>query len=100
MLRHIVFFSVKQGEDREAVHDGLKLLEANPHAEHVEIGTNLKQDSLGNDVDFIVYAEFSDADALASYKAHPSYQASIDRVRPLRELRIAADFLSPVEAHR
>jgi hypothetical protein len=98
MLRHIVFFSVKQNEDREEVLAGLKLLEANPHAAHVEVGTSLKADSLGNEVDFVVYAEFPDEAALAAYKAHPLYQTSIDRVRPLRELRIAADFFSPGKA--
>jgi quinol monooxygenase YgiN len=40
----------------------------------------------------VVYGEFEDAAALAAYKAHPAYQASIDIVRPIREMRIAADF--------
>jgi len=43
-------------------------------------------------VDVIVYAEFESAEALAAYKAHPLYEASIKAVRPLRDLRIAADF--------
>jgi len=43
----------------------------------------------------VVYGEFTDAAALAAYKAHPLYQESIRRVRPLRELRMAADFQSP-----
>ncbi|RWB25255.1 MAG: hypothetical protein EOQ42_35210, partial [Mesorhizobium sp.] len=29
---------------------------------------------------------------LAAYKAHPLYQEAIKRVRPLRELRLAADY--------
>ena len=32
---------------------------------------------------------------LADYKAHPVYQESIDLVRPLREMRMAADYVVP-----
>ena len=46
-----------------------------------------------DDPDFIVYAEFADQKALDAYKAHPLYQKSISIVRPLRSMRIAADFL-------
>ena len=47
----------------------------------------------GKDPDFIVYAEFSNQEALDAYKAHPLYKKSISIVRPLRDMRIAADFL-------
>lgn len=43
-------------------------------------------------MDVIVYGEFDDAAALAAYKAHELYAEAIRRVRPLRELRFAADF--------
>lgn len=92
MIRHIVFFTVPDRADLDAVRAGLSLLTENPHARFVEIGTNLKTDQLGTDVDFVVYGEFDDEAALAAYKAHPLYQASIDRVRPLREMRLAADY--------
>jgi len=39
----------------------------------------------------VVYAEFPDRAALAAYKAHPVYDAVTRSVRPLRELRFAAD---------
>jgi quinol monooxygenase YgiN len=45
-----------------------------------------------------VYAEFKDEAALAAYKAHPIYQVSIAKVRPLRELRLAVDFESALPA--
>ena len=92
MIRHIVYFSVRSAADRERVLEGLRLLEANPHALFLEVGENLKLDSLGNEVDFVVYGEFTDAAALEAFKAHPSYEASIAAVRPIRDLRIAADF--------
>jgi hypothetical protein len=55
-------------------------------------GTNLKTDQLGGEADMIVYGEFESEAQLAAYKAHPNYQRSIEIVRPLRELRIAADY--------
>jgi len=64
-----------------------------PHAQHFEVGRNLHSDAITEShVDLVVYAEFEDESALAAYKAHPIYAACISRVRPLRELRIAADF--------
>jgi quinol monooxygenase YgiN len=91
MIRHIVFFTATS-DNIDEVRAGLSLLTANPHASLLEIGTNVKTDQLGTDIDLVVYGEFEDEAALAAYKAHPIYQQSIDAVRPIRELRIAADY--------
>ncbi|MET0363470.1 MAG: Dabb family protein [Sphingobium sp.] len=91
MIRHIVFFTATP-ENVDEVRAGLSLLTGNPHASLLEIGTNVKTDQLGTDIDLIVYGEFEDEAALAAYKAHPIYQKSIDAVRPIREVRIAADY--------
>jgi quinol monooxygenase YgiN len=91
MIRHIVFFTATP-ENVDEVRAGLSLLTGNPHASLLEIGTNVKTDQLGTDIDLIVYGEFEDEAALAAYKAHPIYQESIDAVRPIREVRIAADY--------
>jgi len=40
----------------------------------------------------IVYGEFDNATDLAAYKAHALYEESIERVRPLRDMRVAADY--------
>jgi len=93
VIRHIVFFTAP-AEELEKVRAGLSILTAIPHARLLEIGTNLKTDQLGTDVDLVVYGEFDDEAALAAYKAHPDYQRSIDLVRPLREMRMAADYES------
>ncbi len=90
MIRHFVFFSAKPG-CLDTVLDGLKVLENNPHASHIEVRLNEKLDPLSQEIDVVVYAEFSDETALESFKAHPLYQESIDRVRPNRELRFVAD---------
>ena len=54
--------------------------------------TGSLQFSKSSEVDVIVYAEFDSEEALAAYKAHRLYEDSIKAVRPLREIRIAADF--------
>jgi hypothetical protein len=95
VIRHIVFFTAKNPQDREAIYEGLRLLVDIPDSDHLEIGRNLGKDRVSPDgPDFIVYGEFKDEAQLAAYKAHPLYQKSIDMVRPLRDMRIAADFLS------
>ncbi|MBB4289104.1 hypothetical protein GGE16_001120 [Rhizobium leguminosarum] len=91
MIRHIVFFTVPE-EHLQEVRSGLSILTGIPHARLLEIGTNVKTDQLGTEIDLVVYGEFDDEAALAAYKAHPDYQLSIERVRPLREKRIAADY--------
>ena len=93
MIRHVVFFSARAGEDAEHVRDGLMMLRDIPHVRHFEVGRNLQSDQLSDRrVDLVVYAEFEDEAALAAYKAHPLYAECVARVRPLRELRLAADF--------
>ncbi len=94
MIRHIVFFRARRREDVGAVLDGLSILKTIPHAKLLEVTPNGRLDQLGNEVDVVVYGEFADAAALAAYKAHPTYQESIDRVRPLRDLRMAADYVA------
>jgi hypothetical protein len=93
MIRHVVFFSAKDKKDVDAIAEGLSVLNAIPYADHFEVSRNLQADALtGDAVEVIVYAEFSNEDQLAAYKAHPVYQQCIAKVRPLRELRMAADF--------
>ena len=91
MIRHIVFFTAKDPSQLDAIVEGLELLGTITHSSHFEVTRNRKVDQIGNDMDVVVYAEFADAAALAAYKAHPIYAEATRRVRPLRELRFAAD---------
>lgn len=91
-IRHVVFFSAKDKADVTRIIEGLSRLGKIPQTEVFEVRQNTRDDALSGEVDVIVYAEFANAEALAAYKAHPLYQESIDIVRPLRDLRIAADF--------
>lgn len=95
MIRHIVFFTARRSEDVGTIRAGLQRLGEIPHAQAFEVAANGKLDPMGNDIDVIVYAEFADEAALAAYKAHPLYDETTRRVRPLRELRYSADFRSP-----
>jgi len=92
MIRHIVLFSAKDKADIGRIVDGLACLSRIPHARRLEVARNQKTDQLGNDVDVVVYGEFDSQAELAAYKAHPLYEEAIKLVRPLRELRLAADF--------
>lgn len=93
MIRHIVFFSAREGRSVEEVRKGLMMLADIPHATHFEVGRNLGADAISPDApDLVVYAEFADEAALAAFKAHPTYAACTAHVRPMREMRIAADF--------
>ncbi|MDF1669173.1 MAG: Dabb family protein [Roseovarius sp.] len=97
MIRHIVFFSAAESSDVEAIRDGLMMLGDIAHSQHFEVGRNLQSDQIaGTPIDVIVYAEFADEAALAAYKADPIYAACTAKVRPMREVRIAADFAASI----
>ena len=91
LIRHIVFFTARTPDEIEAIVAGLERLGQIPSARHFEVRRNTRVDQIGNEVDVVVYAEFADAAALAAYKAHPIYADVTLKVRPLRELRLAAD---------
>ena len=92
MLHHIVLFSAKSPEYVDEIFRGLKLLEQIPHSETLVITRNLKKDQISGEIDVVVFGVFKDAEQLEQYKAHPLYQESIQRVRPLRDTRAVADF--------
>ena len=92
MIRHVVLFSAKTPENVGPIVEGLSMLAQIPMARNFQVTRNRQADSYSNEIDVVVYAEFEDADALAAYRAHPIYQKCIEVVRPLRDLRFAADF--------
>jgi len=92
MIRHFVFFTAKTPANVEAIRRGLSILTEIPYALKLEIAENRKSDPLSTEADIVVYGEFEDHAALAAYKAHAIYAEAIKLVRPLREMRFAADF--------
>jgi len=91
-IRHVVLFSAKDEADVARIRDGLSMLADIPHSSTFEVVQNSRVDSLSGEIDVVVYAEFEDQAAMKAYKDHPIYQKAIDVVRPLRDMRIAADF--------
>lgn len=91
MIRHIVFFSARNPADLDTIEAGLRPLEHVAAASRLEVRRNLRRDQLDNAIDIVVYGEFADEAALDAYKADPAYARAIEIVRPLRELRFAAD---------
>lgn len=91
MIRHIVFFSVKEGQDIDVVREGLERLKAIPHSDVFEVLPNSKVDPMCNQIDLVVYGEFKDEAALFAFKADPIYAATTRYVRPMREMRLSAD---------
>lgn len=94
MIRHIVFFTAKRRDDLETIRLALSRLGDIPHSLAFEVVANAKADPMGNEIDVVVYGEFANEAALAAYKAHPIYDETTRKVRPLRELRYSADFRS------
>ncbi len=95
MIRHIVYFSAKDPADVETIRENLMMLADIPYSRHFEVGRNMRVDQINQTrVDLVVYAEFESDAELEAYKAHPTYQACIDRVRPMRDTRIAVDFVA------
>ncbi len=91
MIRHIVFFTLKDPARRAEVIAKLERLGTIPGSTLFEVRANAKADQIGNDIDIVVYSEFPSLVALKAYKTHPIYAETTSAVRPLRELRFAAD---------
>lgn len=91
MIRHIVLFTLKDRAQADLAVERLGRLATIPGSSTFEVTRNLKADLYGNDIDVVVYAEFPDIAALHAYKSHPTYAETTALVRPMRELRFAAD---------
>lgn len=91
MIRHIVFFTLKDPSEAPEIVGQLKRLGTIPGSTVFEVTQNHKADLFGNEIDIVVYGEFPNIDALHAYKKHPTYMDVTNTVRPRRELRFAAD---------
>jgi hypothetical protein len=91
LIRHIVFFTARHAEDIHGMIADLRRLGGIRGVGRFEVTRNRKVDQLGNDIDIVVYAEFPSEAALRTYKADPIYAEVTRAVRPLREMRFAAD---------
>lgn len=93
MIRHLAFFTARDPADLPRMRATFATLATIPGVRGFEIGENRHvDDRTDGRVDLVVHALFDDEAALAAYTAHPTYLASIEVVRPLRELRLAVDY--------
>ena len=91
MIRHIVLFNVKDGEDKDQVADiASRVLEPLvgqiPGLLHVEV------ERCFNGVDFALYSELEDREALAVYADHPLHTEAKSHFFHLLSNRVAADY--------
>ncbi len=99
MIRHLVFFTARDAADLATMQATLATLADIPGVRGFEVGVNARYDRISarergsDEVDLVVHAVFDDDAALAAYTAHPIYQRSVEVVRPLRETRIAVDYV-------
>src|SRR5262245_33098115 len=81
MIRHIVFFTLKNPGQTADVVRKLSRLGTIPGSTLFEVRPNSKADQFGNDIDIVVYSEFPDLAALKTYKKHPTYAEVTAEVR-------------------
>ena len=91
MIRHIVLFNVKEGEDKDQVAAiASRVLEPLvgqiPGLLHVEV------ERCFNGVDFALYSELEDKVALAVYAEHPLHTEAKSHFFHLLSIRVAADY--------
>jgi len=100
MLKHIVMWTLKdhaQGAGRAANAQEMKrrldaCAQLVPGILAFEV--NLAQPGLEATCDVILYAEFTDAAALAAYGAHPTHQALIPFFKAVRTGRECMDYIA------
>lgn len=92
MIRHIVFFSARNPDDIDTIVDTLRTYADIPGVEALEVSRNSRRDELSNEIDVVLHACFRNGEALEAYKRHPLYLSGIEIVRPLRDIRVAADY--------
>ena len=91
MIRHIVLFNVKEGEDKDQVTAiAAKVLEPLvgkiPGLLHMEIRRAF------NGMDYALYSEFESREALTNYASHPLHLEAKDHFFHLLDSRVAADY--------
>ena len=92
MIKHIVMWQFKQGEEENVKKflDGLmKLKDIIPQLVNVETGVNINPD---NKFDAVLITEFRSIEDLETYKNHPEHIKVSDLCKSIRIERQAIDF--------
>ena len=91
MVKHIVLFTVKEGQDKEQVAKiAASVLEPLvgkiPGLLHMEIRRTF------NGMDYALYSEFESREALTNYASHPLHLEAKEHFFHLLGSRVAADY--------
>jgi hypothetical protein len=71
MIRHIVFFTLKDPGQAADAMAKLERLGAIPGSTLFHVRANTKSDQIGNDIDIVVYSEFPDLSRAESLQEAP-----------------------------
>ena len=97
MLKHVVFWNLKdrsrKAEHVASIQAALAAIRGRiPGLLAIEFAADVGADKHARDV--VLYAEFTDAAALAIYQDHPLHLAFKDVIGPLVQDRTAADWIA------
>lgn len=91
MIKHIVLFTVKEGEDKDAV-TALAASVLEPLAGKIDGLLHAEVERCFNGVDFALYTELESREALAFYADHPLHTEAKSHFFHLLSGRTAADY--------
>ena len=91
MVKHIVLFHVKEGEDKDAVA-ALAASVLEPLAGRIPGLVSLEVKRCFAGCDFALYAELESREALSVYAPHPLHQEAKSHFFHLLSSRMAADY--------
>ena len=91
MIKHIVLFNIKEGEDKDAVA-ALAASVLEPLVGQIPglVSLEVKRCFAGSD--FALYAELESREALAVYAPHPLHEEAKSHFFHLLDNRVAADY--------
>ena len=91
MVKHIVLFNVKEGEDKDAVA-ALAASVLEPLAGQIPGLLKIEGRRCFAGCDFALYSELENREALAGYAPHPLHEEAKSHFFHLLQSRMAADF--------
>ena len=91
MVKHIVLFNVKEGEDKDQV-TAIAASVLEPLAGQIEGLIHAEVERCFNGVDFALYTELESREALAFYADHPLHTEAKSHFFHLLSSRWAADY--------
>ena len=91
MVKHIVLFTVKEGQDKDAVAKiAASVLE--PLAGRIEGLTHVEVRRTFAGADIALYCELESREAMAAYAVHPLHEEAKGHFFPMLSGRVAADY--------